>query len=81
MLIPDTERETLASVMDQVERDLKSAHAEIVKLQGGDPEKYEWPEWSPQANTLRWFAAIREKFYGPSSRVALAAQWTNNQMP
>lgn len=62
MLIANTERQALAEVMDQVERDFKSAHAEIVRLQGGDPSKYEWPEWSPQANTLRWFAAIREKF-------------------
>lgn len=29
--------ETLKRVMDQVEKDLASAHAEIVKLQGGDP--------------------------------------------
>ena len=62
MNIPDTERETLQVVMRQLETDLKGAHAEIVKLQGGDPEKYTWPEWSPQANSLRWFDAIRAKF-------------------
>jgi len=62
MFIPATERETLRVVMEQAQSDLKSAHAEIVKLQGGDPDKHDWPEWSPQANTLRWFKAIRQKF-------------------
>lgn len=62
MLVPSTERETLMAVMRQTESDLKSAHAEICKLQKLDPEKHVWPEWSPQANTLRWFVAIRGKF-------------------
>lgn len=62
MAIPTTERETLMVVMSQTESDLKSAHAEICKLQNLDPEKHTWPEWSPQANTLRWFVKIRGKF-------------------
>lgn len=62
MLIANTEREALSEVMAQAESDLKSAHAEICKLQGLDPAKHDWPEWSPQANSLRWFKAIREKF-------------------
>lgn len=62
MIIPESERATLAAVMEQAERDLKSAHAEICKLQGLDAEKYDWPAWSPQANTLRWFAEIRRRF-------------------
>lgn len=62
MLIPNTERETLMAVMHQAESDLKSAHAEICKLQKLDPEKHTWPFWTPQANTLRWFVAIRGKF-------------------
>lgn len=55
-------RETLATVMRQSESDLQSAHAEICKLQGIDPQKHTWPQWSPQANSLRWFATLREKF-------------------
>lgn len=51
----------LRSVMDQVESDLKSAHAEICKLQGLDPATHDWPEWSPQATTLRWFATMRNR--------------------
>lgn len=56
------EREALIQVMKQTEQDLLSAHAEICKLQGLDPSSHSWPEWSPQANTLRWFKTIREKF-------------------
>lgn len=62
MIIPQTEREALDAVMRQTEADLASAHAEICRLQGLEPSKHSWPEWSPQANTLRWFAAIRERF-------------------
>jgi len=50
---------TLAKQMiDQFRVDLAAAHAEICKLQGLDPEKHSWPEWSSPANTLRWLAEI-----------------------
>lgn len=49
-------------VMDQCEKDLASAHAEICKLQGLDPAANSWPEWSPQANTLRWIADLRRQY-------------------
>lgn len=62
MQVPDTERETLAALAHQVESDLSSAHAEICNLQGLDPATHSWPDWTPQANTLRWVKAIREKF-------------------
>ena len=62
MIIPKTERETLSVVMSQAENDLASAHAEICKLQNMDPAKHRWPDWTPQANSLRWFKAIRAKF-------------------
>ena len=39
---------------EQVPIDLSSAHAEICKLQGLDPKTHSWPDWTPQANTLRW---------------------------
>lgn len=55
-------RESLAAVMRQAETDLASAHAEICKLQGLDPAAHSWPEWSPQANSLRWFAELRNSF-------------------
>lgn len=62
MNIPATERETLANVMRQAESDLAAAHAEICKLQGLDPATHSWPDWSSPANTLRWFADIRQQF-------------------
>lgn len=62
MHIPATEREALEQVMRQTESDLKSAHEVICRLQGADPSKTTWPDWSPQANTLRWIAAIRDRF-------------------
>ena len=55
-------REALEQVMLQAEADLRSAHAELCKLQGLDPNKHDWPRWSPQANSLRWFKARRIKF-------------------
>lgn len=64
-IIPDNERAVLHAVMNQAESDLKSAHAEICKLQNLDPATHQWPEWSPQANSLRWFDAIRERFPAP----------------
>lgn len=57
---------TLHLVMDQVERDFTSAHAEIARLQGLDRMLVTWPEWSPQANTLRWFKKIREEMPRPT---------------
>ena len=62
MNVPATERHALGQVMRQAESDMTTAHAEICKLQGLDPTTHSWPDWSPQANTLRWFEAIRERF-------------------
>jgi hypothetical protein len=55
-------RQTLAAVMRQAEADLASANAEICKLVGLDPATHSWPEWSPQANSLRWFSELRGRF-------------------
>lgn len=52
----------LARVMAQAESDLKSAQAEIAKLNGLEPGTTEWPAWTPQANTLRWFKMLRQQF-------------------
>jgi len=52
----------LREVMDQADKDLKSAHAEICKLQGLDPAKHDWPQWSPQANSIRWHEKLRHEF-------------------
>ena len=65
-VISDNERAVLHAVMYQADCDLKSAHAEICKLQGLDPAKHTWPAWSPQAHSLSWHEAIRQKFPLPS---------------
>jgi len=62
----DAARALLRDVLHQFESDLKSAHAEICKLQGLDPATHTWPEWSPQANSLRWIDKIR-RTYAPEA--------------
>jgi streptogramin lyase len=55
-------REALERVMRQAESDLHASHAEICRLQGLDPQRHSWPEWSSPANTLRWFDTLRAEF-------------------
>lgn len=56
------------ALLDQFKNDLASAHAEIMKLQGADPANFTWPEWSPQANTLRWIDQIIASTYPAPTR-------------
>lgn len=62
----------LERVMSQAEADLAAAHEEICKLQGLDPKTHSWPEWSSPANTIRWFATIRERLRPLSTALASA---------
>jgi hypothetical protein len=44
-------------IIEQLCRDLNEAHNEILRQQGvpeSDFAKYDWPEWTPQANSIRW---------------------------
>jgi hypothetical protein len=44
-------------MIEQFCRDLNEAYNEILRQQGvpeSDFNKYDWPEWSPQANSIRW---------------------------
>ena len=34
--------------------DLNQAHDELMKARGLDPASHDWPEWTPQANIIRW---------------------------
>lgn len=54
----DTLADEIESLFGQFRSDLSTAHAEICKLQGLDQNSHTWPEWSPQANTLRWIENI-----------------------
>ncbi len=51
----------LRLALEQSCKDLNQAHDEICKLQNIDPEKHDWPEWSPQANTIRWAENLLNK--------------------
>lgn len=58
-------------LIEQLVKDLNSAHDEICKLQGiNDPSIQDWPEWSPQANSIR----LAEEFLG--KRLAKTDLWT-----
>lgn len=63
----------LIPLIEQLCRDLNEAHNEILRQQGvpeSDFNKYDWPEWSPQANSIRW--AERETHV----RLAKTDHWT-----
>ena len=63
----------LIPLVEQLCRDLNEAHNEILRQQGiaeSDFNKYDWPEWTPQANSIRW--AERETH----TRLAKTDQWT-----
>lgn len=43
--------------LEQACHDLQQAHNEVLRAQGCDESdfgRYNWPSWSPQANTIRW---------------------------
>lgn len=50
--------------------DLNQAHDEICKLQQIDPKTHDWPEWTPQAISIR----IAEKLL--NEKLAKTNQWT-----
>jgi hypothetical protein len=57
----------------QLCKDLNQAHDEILKLQNCVPENFllhDWPEWTPQANSIRW----AERIIG--QKLAKTNQWT-----
>lgn len=56
-----TYTEQLEQALEQACHDLQQAHNELMKAQGASHEealKMKWPEWSPQANTIRWAEEI-----------------------
>lgn len=61
------------AMIEQFCRDLNDAHNEVLRLQGVKPEdfdKYDWPEWSGPANSIRW----AEQRLG--KRLAKTALWS-----
>jgi hypothetical protein len=60
-------------MIEQFCRDLNEAHNEILRAQGvaeKDFNHYDWPEWSPQANSIRWAEDLLKK------RLAKSDNWT-----
>jgi hypothetical protein len=47
---------TERDLIEQLCKDLNGAHDEVLRQQGCKPDdfaKYDWPEWTPQANSIR----------------------------
>lgn len=68
-----TDDDVVNGMIEQLCRDLNGAHDEILRLQGCKPEdlsRYDWPEWTPQANSIRW----AEKRLG--KKLAKTDAWT-----
>lgn len=62
-------------LLEQLCKDLNQAHDTIVKLQSQDNARldrvqYDWPEWTPQANSIR----MAERILG--KKLAKTNQWT-----
>jgi hypothetical protein len=61
------------ALIEQLCKDLNQAHDELMVAQGckrTETGKYDWPEWTPQANSIR----IAEKLLG--KRLAKTEAWT-----
>jgi len=60
-------------LIEQMCRDLNEAHDEMLRAGGCDPAdfgKFDWPERSPQANSIRWAEKLMSK------RLAKTNNWT-----
>ena len=67
------EQQEFISLTEQFCRDLNEAHNEILKLQQVPEsawDKYDWPEWTPQANSIRWAERLLKK------KLAKTNHWT-----
>ena len=60
-----TENKELKRALEQACRDLQQAHDELMKAQGCEsPRDFDWPRWTPQANTIRWAERLLGKPLG-----------------
>ena len=51
-------------MIEQFCKDLNHAHDELLRAQGvaeSDFRKFDWPEWAPQANSVRWAENLLKK--------------------
>ncbi len=64
-------------MIEQFCRDLNQAHDELLRAQAIPQDEwpnYDWPEWTPQANSIRWAEKRLGKPLSKSSMRALAAR-------
>lgn len=54
----------------QLCHDLNRAHDELTKAHNSDPLTCDWPEWSSQANSIRWAEGILKE------KLAKTNNWT-----
>lgn len=67
------EYDEFKSMAEQFCVDLNQAHDELMIAQGITPEEakqHDWPEWTPQANSIRWAEKILKR------RLAKTTAWT-----
>lgn len=60
-------------LIEQLCKDLNEAHDELMVAQGvsrDDAKRYDWPEWTPQANSIR----AAERLLG--KRLAKTGLWS-----
>lgn len=70
----------LRPIIEQLCRDLNEAHNEILRQQGvpeSDYGKFDWPEWSPQANSIRWAERVLQKRFAKTNNWTLFPEWTS----
>jgi hypothetical protein len=70
----------LERALEQACRDLQQAHDEVMRQQGCEhPERYDWPVWTPQANTIRWAERLLGKSLAkPRSSAAVSPAATED---
>ncbi len=67
------EKQPFRALVEQLCCDLNEAHNELLRAQGIDSKdfnRHDWPEWSPQANSIRWAEKLLKK------RLAKTNAWT-----
>jgi len=63
----------LERALEQAIRNLNEAHNELMRQQDVEnPEEHDWPEWTSQANTIRWAERLLGK------RLAKTQNWTEH---
>lgn len=61
-------------LIEQLCADLNKAHSALMRIQGAtfeQADKLDWPDWTPQANSIRWAERLLGK---PLSKTSLLAE-------